>query len=438
MRQRVRAAGEPGPGGGLQMLYIQMEFCPRTLRQALDEGPMHDPDAWQVRGGAPEHHAASSAGRAAGRAAARLRRARPRAGRAAAARGAGAHPRAGHHPPRPQARQHLLRQPRRHQAGRLWPGQICVQRGRRRRAGGRAGAAAGRAPAPALIAPAWPPAAAIPGGVLGRAARCEGAAAAQAGGRAPTPGGRRTRPRPTAAWRARPRAASAPRSTSAQARARSRADRRPRRAARVPAWLRSMPYASEPTACVCRAAEIRDGWARYDERTGALLERLSPRLVAAQSDRAPPRRAQISSRWGSSPSSCGTPLRPVRPAPRWPGAPHGGGAPAAASAAGAAGMERAVLLADLQATGALPAEWETAHPQARSRPPPAPPPASAQRRPARRRAARRPRPRASAGRRARRPRAWCAGSRSRAPRCARARRKCCAARCCRRTSPTSS
>jgi len=32
-----------------------------------------------------------------------------------------------------------------------------------------------------------------------------------------------------------------------------------------------------------------------------------------------------------------------------------------------------VLLADLQATGALPAEWETAHPQARSRLRPAPP-----------------------------------------------------------------
>ena len=32
-----------------QVLYIQMEFCPRTLRQVLDDGPMPEADAWQVR-----------------------------------------------------------------------------------------------------------------------------------------------------------------------------------------------------------------------------------------------------------------------------------------------------------------------------------------------------------------------------------------------------
>ena len=33
-----------------QMLYIQMEFCPRTLRQVLDESPsgMEPEDCWQV------------------------------------------------------------------------------------------------------------------------------------------------------------------------------------------------------------------------------------------------------------------------------------------------------------------------------------------------------------------------------------------------------
>ena len=33
----------------VQMLYIQMEFCPRTLRQVLDAGPLEDEDAWQVK-----------------------------------------------------------------------------------------------------------------------------------------------------------------------------------------------------------------------------------------------------------------------------------------------------------------------------------------------------------------------------------------------------
>ena len=31
-----------------QMLYIQMEFCPRTLKQALLAGPIEEADAWQV------------------------------------------------------------------------------------------------------------------------------------------------------------------------------------------------------------------------------------------------------------------------------------------------------------------------------------------------------------------------------------------------------
>lgn len=42
----LSALVEPTPSAALQMLYIQMEFCPRTLRQALDDGS--DLDAWQV------------------------------------------------------------------------------------------------------------------------------------------------------------------------------------------------------------------------------------------------------------------------------------------------------------------------------------------------------------------------------------------------------
>ena len=30
------------------MLYIQMEFCPRTLREVLDRGPLNADDSWQV------------------------------------------------------------------------------------------------------------------------------------------------------------------------------------------------------------------------------------------------------------------------------------------------------------------------------------------------------------------------------------------------------
>ncbi len=117
------------------------------------------------------------------------------------------------------------------------------------------------------------------GRMRGRAARCEGATAAQAARRAATPGGWRTQRRPTAAWRARPQAAWAPPSTSAQARARRL---RGARAAGLAGWPRRScmigcawrPVQASQPACVCRVAEIRDGWARYDERTGALQRRL--------------------------------------------------------------------------------------------------------------------------------------------------------------------
>ncbi len=32
-----------------RMLYIQMEFCPRTLKKILVAGPIEEADAWQVR-----------------------------------------------------------------------------------------------------------------------------------------------------------------------------------------------------------------------------------------------------------------------------------------------------------------------------------------------------------------------------------------------------
>ena len=35
-------------GGDKQMLYIQMEFCPRTLKKILLAGPVEEADAWQV------------------------------------------------------------------------------------------------------------------------------------------------------------------------------------------------------------------------------------------------------------------------------------------------------------------------------------------------------------------------------------------------------
>ena len=31
-----------------RVLYIQMEFCPRTLRDALDQGGLTEEQAWQV------------------------------------------------------------------------------------------------------------------------------------------------------------------------------------------------------------------------------------------------------------------------------------------------------------------------------------------------------------------------------------------------------
>ena len=34
--------------GKVQMLYIQMEFCPRTLKQVLAQGVIDPADAWQV------------------------------------------------------------------------------------------------------------------------------------------------------------------------------------------------------------------------------------------------------------------------------------------------------------------------------------------------------------------------------------------------------
>ncbi len=41
-----RPQAEPPPR--VQMLYIQMEFCPRTLREVLDRGPLSPEDCWQV------------------------------------------------------------------------------------------------------------------------------------------------------------------------------------------------------------------------------------------------------------------------------------------------------------------------------------------------------------------------------------------------------
>ena len=43
-------AAEPSlaPSSDKQMLYIQMEFCPRTLKKILVAGPIEEADAWQV------------------------------------------------------------------------------------------------------------------------------------------------------------------------------------------------------------------------------------------------------------------------------------------------------------------------------------------------------------------------------------------------------
>ena len=50
-------AGRDASSQHRQVLYIQMEFCPRTLRDVLDAGPLQEADAWQVRS-CCEHHAA--------------------------------------------------------------------------------------------------------------------------------------------------------------------------------------------------------------------------------------------------------------------------------------------------------------------------------------------------------------------------------------------
>ena len=45
-RHSRRPEAEPPPQQ--QMLFIQMEFCPRTLREVLDRGPLNPEDSWQV------------------------------------------------------------------------------------------------------------------------------------------------------------------------------------------------------------------------------------------------------------------------------------------------------------------------------------------------------------------------------------------------------
>lgn len=46
-RYSSRPEAEPPPR--VQMLYIQMEFCPRTLREVLDKGALSPEDCWQAR-----------------------------------------------------------------------------------------------------------------------------------------------------------------------------------------------------------------------------------------------------------------------------------------------------------------------------------------------------------------------------------------------------
>lgn len=43
--QAIRGTKQSGPQ---HVLYIQMEFCPRTLRSVLDSGPVDEMEAWQV------------------------------------------------------------------------------------------------------------------------------------------------------------------------------------------------------------------------------------------------------------------------------------------------------------------------------------------------------------------------------------------------------
>lgn len=38
-------------------MYLQMEFCPRTLKKILVAGPIEEADAWQV--GSHQHHSLS-------------------------------------------------------------------------------------------------------------------------------------------------------------------------------------------------------------------------------------------------------------------------------------------------------------------------------------------------------------------------------------------
>ena len=45
-QQRERQA--PDRAQPQRMLYIQMEFCPRTLRDDLDQGGLSEEQAWQV------------------------------------------------------------------------------------------------------------------------------------------------------------------------------------------------------------------------------------------------------------------------------------------------------------------------------------------------------------------------------------------------------
>ena len=51
VRRSKQARKGKRQAGPQQVLYIQMEFCPRTLRSVLDSGPVEEAEAWQVRKG---------------------------------------------------------------------------------------------------------------------------------------------------------------------------------------------------------------------------------------------------------------------------------------------------------------------------------------------------------------------------------------------------
>ena len=53
-------AGRDASNQHKQVLYIQMEFCPRTLRDVLDAGPLQEADAWQVRSCCEQYAALAS------------------------------------------------------------------------------------------------------------------------------------------------------------------------------------------------------------------------------------------------------------------------------------------------------------------------------------------------------------------------------------------